>query len=74
MFAEHEVVTPPFVHIHDHVHGPDHDTADEAHDVHRFVGIDQSVFPLSVPHTPSDFFGAEQYVVVPLFAPRQLHE
>ena len=45
--------TPPLRPIQDHVHGPDPDTGVGVPVVQRFeIGVDGSVWPFDIPHTP----------------------
>jgi hypothetical protein len=51
--ALHCAVVPPFIPLHDHVHGPEPKTAVGVPALQRFVvGIDETIVPCAVPQTP----------------------
>jgi hypothetical protein len=68
--AEQLAFEPPLDPEHDHDHGPEPLTVDDAPELQRFVaGALVKVPPFAEPHTPLTSAGAEQLAEPPPFAP-----
>jgi len=74
LVALHEAFEPSFTPVHSQVQGPEPLTEPAVPALHKFVGADESSFPLSLPHTPFTILGALHVVTLfPPLIPSQLH-